>query len=672
MGYGFRDGDILALENEKAGALTLSQPLHDFKPASNVDPFVLWESQPAVRTVIGFIARSMSSIPFDVYQGDPDGGKVLEPTHRVHQALHRPWPKHGQGRFLEALVNDLYVFGRWAFLALPDGQGGLQFPKLKANRFSVEVDGFGRYTGVSIWNAEGSGRETIPVDDVVFDLGPEPTFGTHRTGSTAVTTLEDLAQELGALGQYRAELFENSARVPAVIERPATSKWSDDAYARFKAEFSTYRAGGGNSGGTPILEDGMTYKPIDVVSPREAQYIDVRKLALEEAAEALHVPPELVGARQGTYSNILALREQLYQDVLGPLIRWTEEALNAGLAHLLQPGEEIRADVDSKLRTDQATRAKINQIQVGRPIQTVNEARAERGWPAVDGGDELIVPLNVSEGGLASPADTGRTNEGDPESEEMGLGKAAAPEGAKATTTPSGDKPEQPEWSDPQAIAELTEKFQAAMHAWGVKAAARWRDRLGLKLKATAEAVPALDPAWRSVDIKELIELLMEHMPELAGASSEETLALLEADPEVWSAQAQVNWLTKAAENNAAFFNDQRVYTAITGALSSGDWGFEVGEVLEGLASEAEVYAVTVGTEAVNFGAWDAAHAAGATHKTWWTTSLKPRKTHQALSGTTIPIDEEFPNRLRYPGDWTGEGPETANCRCRLEYSYGG
>jgi hypothetical protein len=39
-----------------------------------------------------------------------------------------------------------------------------------------------------------------------------------------------------------------------------------------------------------------------------------------------------------------------------------------------------------------------------------NEARAMNNLPAVDGGDDLIVPLNVVTGGLASPNDTAPDN----------------------------------------------------------------------------------------------------------------------------------------------------------------------------------------------------------------------------------------------------------------------
>ena len=46
------------------------------------------------------------------------------------------------------------------------------------------------------------------------------------------------------------------------------------------------------------------------------------------------------------------------------------------------------------------------QAAVGGPYMTRNEARALNNLPSVAGGDDLIVPLNVLTGGLASPQDT--------------------------------------------------------------------------------------------------------------------------------------------------------------------------------------------------------------------------------------------------------------------------
>jgi hypothetical protein len=56
------------------------------------------------------------------------------------------------------------------------------------------------------------------------------------------------------------------------------------------------------------------------------------------------------------------------------------------------------------------------QTLVGAPVMARSEARARLNLPYIPGTDELIVPLNVLEGGLASPNDTAPDNPSNAES----------------------------------------------------------------------------------------------------------------------------------------------------------------------------------------------------------------------------------------------------------------
>lgn len=51
-----------------------------------------------------------------------------------------------------------------------------------------------------------------------------------------------------------------------------------------------------------------------------------------------------------------------------------------------------------------------------------------------------------------------------------------------------------------------------------------------------------------------------------------------------------------------------------------------------------------------------------------WVATLdeRTRESHQELDGETVDFDEEFSNKLRYPGDPDGEPSEVWNCRCAM------
>src|SRR5690606_21056788 len=158
----------------------------------------------------------------------------------------------------------------------------------------------------------------------------------------------------------------------------------------------------------PILEDGMTYKEAGL-DPRAAQYIEARKLTREEVASAYFIPPPLVGILDhATFSNIREQHKQLYQDTLGPWLTMVDEALETQLVSERPGGEDIYLEfsLQEKRRGSFEEQAAAASTAAGAPWMTVNEIRARNNLPSVEGGDELVTPLNVTVGGQASPRDS--------------------------------------------------------------------------------------------------------------------------------------------------------------------------------------------------------------------------------------------------------------------------
>lgn len=408
--YGIRDGDIVSLDNEKAGALTMSVPLMDYRAGG--DPGSLWASQPAMRTVTGEISRSVGSIPIHHFKRDGDDSRERLSGSAVAQMLRFPAPGVGAARWFEQVILDLAVWDRWAALIGHDEKRGrLTLTRLPAHRVSIAMNGLER---VGVYFATGNEEPVLlPLDRVVFDVAPAATE-LHQAKQLAVSprllSLGNVAGELDAVAEWRRQVLENGARVPAVVERPVDApKWSDAAFDRFKAGIDNYKRGGGAEGGIPVLEDGMKLVGSDVFNPKDFDTAAMRTMTLVEACLIYNYPPELIGAREGTYSNVEAFRATKYQDVLGSWIVNLEQALNVGLLEsgFMEADEYVEMNVDAKLRGTFEAEAKAFQQATGRPWMTTDEARAKKNMPPVPGGDQLVTPLNVLVGGLANPRDTG-------------------------------------------------------------------------------------------------------------------------------------------------------------------------------------------------------------------------------------------------------------------------
>jgi HK97 family phage portal protein len=206
----------------------------------------------------------------------------------------------------------------------------------------------------------------------------------------------------------REQIMRNGARMSGYLVRPKDAPdWSDTARDRFKRSWQSQYAGSGpGAGGTPILEDGMTFTPVSQTA-RDLQYIEARKLTREEVASAYFVPPPMVGILDNaTFSNITEQKKMLYSETLGPWLTMITEELQLQLMLDFEPEPQnyyLEFNLREKLTGSFEERADSIQKSVGGPTMTINEARAMDNRPPVDGGDVLIRPLNVTQNGEPDP-----------------------------------------------------------------------------------------------------------------------------------------------------------------------------------------------------------------------------------------------------------------------------
>ena len=171
-------------------------------------------------------------------------------------------------------------------------------------------------------------------------------------------------------------------------------------------------------------------------------------------------------------------------------------------------------------------------------------------------------------------------------------------------------------------------------------------------------------------DVTEMTKWTYPRMQQVMATASKDQLKELGiANWENWSTSTQENWCYRASQNWSEHLILTQYRDVVNQAVADNPatWRETLLETL-GEKSKLTNAAQTIGTELESVGRNDAARAAGATTKTWRTTSKAPRPSHATLNGQTVPIDGYFLNGLRWPGDHSGRGPETANCRCVLVY----
>lgn len=359
----------------------------------------IYRTQESVRTVVQFLARNIAQLGLAMYEriGDTDRRRVQD--HPLAALLQRPNPNATRYRFIDSLVHDFAIYGNAYWLKTTD-KGLLRLPPTM-----VFPDGDDWMSPAKFKVRGNSGEKIIPAHQIVYFRG----YGLDRDiGISPLEALRRTLREDWNAGEMRDQIMRNGARMSGYLQRPENApKWSEDARDRFRKSWqSQYTGTGSGSGGTPILEDGMTFNPVSQTA-KDLQYIEARKLTRQEVASAYFIPPPMIGILDNaTFSNITEQHKMLYQDCLGPWLTMITEEIELQLIPDFEPAPErfyVEFNLREKLTGSFEERADAIQKSVGGPTMTVNEARALDNRPPIDGGDDLIRPLNVTQNGNQNP-----------------------------------------------------------------------------------------------------------------------------------------------------------------------------------------------------------------------------------------------------------------------------
>lgn len=380
----------------------------------SVDYYELWRTQPAVRTCVSFLARNIAQLGLHVFRrkGDADRERLTE--HALAVLLGEPNAWTTRYRMMDSLIHDLAIFdvAYWQ-KAIPKDGGPVSLVRLPPPMVTPKGDNWLTPDEFELKGSKGS--KMVPAESVVFFRGYSGMGDTF--GSSPLESLRRTLSEEYESSRMREQVLKNGARVSGYLERPAEAKeWSPEARTRFVESWrAQYSGNGPQVGGTPILEGGMKFTAASQTAT-ELQYIESRKLTREEVAAAYFIPPPMIGILDhATFSNIEEQHKMLYADTLGPWLTMISEEIALQLTPVLPDpaGVYVEFNLAEKLRGSFEARAASLQTSVGGPYLTVNEARAMDNRTPIEGGDQLIRPLNVTQNGDQNPIPAEAGNEGD-------------------------------------------------------------------------------------------------------------------------------------------------------------------------------------------------------------------------------------------------------------------
>lgn len=618
---------------------------------ANMDAAELYRTQPNLRAVVSFLADNAAQIPIKVYKRASDTDRP-----RVHDSpaallMKRPNADMTAFEFKRWMYSDLLLYERFITLLVPskNTESGWELYPIP-NSWVITYKAQTAFAPDSIIvQVGGNSPVEIPAENFVLFHGYDPTDPMRQCAK--ISALKDTLYEQIESGTFRRQMWQKGGRFNAYLTRPKdVAPWSDSAFQRFKETWQNSWAGGGSeAGGTPILEDGMEYKTVQFNS-KDAQWAEAVKLSREDCAAVYHVNPALIWPGSGqTYASAKDNARALYNDCLAPVLMQATDRINMIVLPRVGESKENYVGYDITIKTEGTFEEKLAALSsaTGGPFLTRNEARAKLDLPAVEGGDELIVPLNVLAGGLTSAHDTD-PNKFTLSSNDSPLIKKEEPAERKAN-----GKPDDAEIKQIAKVYKSFFKRQAKSVLPKIGAKAEWWD----------------EERWN----KELAADLFEAAFLISKKTAKDAVRKLfengEYDPE-----RTVEYIKKMCRRRAEMVN-QATLDALIAALASEETD-ALKDTPEGVFENAEENrSESAGAAlATSLCAWTLMEACRQNdrgqnvYKTWVVTSSNPRSSHAALNGETVQYDEPFSNGAMWPGDIDNlDVEEVAGCQCVLE-----
>lgn len=611
----------------------------------------LYATQANLHAVVSFLADSIAQLPLKVYVRQEENFRQRDRGSTVAKLLWRPNADQTAYEFINALSIELLLMGCAVIWLLPDpdSESGYQL-RIIPREWIVDTERATNYAPDVLKVHTGAGQFIdIPRKEFVQFRMYSP--GNPGGYQSPIAALRQTLREQIEADRFRTQIYRSSGRFNAYITRPKdVQPWDDETKKKWLTAFREgWGQDGSNSGKMPLLEDGMEIKPYQF-NAKEAQYAETKQLSREDVAAAFHVNPSLIWhTTTQTYASAKDNARALYADCLGPTLQMLQQRINSFLLPMVgaDPRTYVEFDLTEKLKGSFEERASILQTAVGGPWMTRNEARADNNYPPLEGGDELIVPLNVVEGGQSSPQDTHMEEQEPMTTEPAKMRKKSEAEKIHVKARSTKEEDEQM-----TAILQKFWKRQAnsVIPKLGAKSASWWdEDR------------------WDN-ELAEDIESLINEIADVHGKEVADKLGFS------YDGKRTRDYLKALAKGRAKAINDA-TYKKLKAALEDDE---------DDEDTPSHVFDVRQNKDALVFGRMLALTAAGwaATHEApkqardngitrtvekMWVTGDNPRPEHAAMNGETVPIDKAFSNGCEWPGDEGGDPDTTCGCNCSTE-----
>ena len=339
----------------------------------------------AVFSAVSLISDTLATLPMDAYIRTQGARYPLRP--RPAWVL-KPDVDTTREAFYGSAIVSLLLDGN-TFIRIYRNESSQIVNLVVLNPTEVEIrrNGLGRV----MYEVQGE-DEMLNSEDIIFI--PDVVRPGSLRGLSRVDALKENFGLAKALEAYAAKFFGSGTQTSGILEVPGnlTAEQAKD----MQNAFDSRHRGWSKAHKTAIVTGGAQYKATNVPND-QAQFLDSRRMAVEDVARAFNIPPHLLGLPgTNTYASVEQNNIAFVTHTLRPIAQKLEGALSTLLSQ--ETGLEaafVKISLDGLLRADMNSRTQSYSTLLQAGVYSINDVRALEDLRPIDlpSADTVRVPL---------------------------------------------------------------------------------------------------------------------------------------------------------------------------------------------------------------------------------------------------------------------------------------
>lgn len=339
----------------------------------------------AIFSAISLISDTIATLPIDSFIS-LDG--VRKPFRPAPTWIQKPDVDTTKEAFYGACIVSLLLDGN-VFVRVFSNKRGEIVNMAVLSPAEVEI----KHNGVGQVMYQVTGEEKLLSQEEVIFI-PDIVRPGHIRGVSRIEALKDNFGLAIALENYAATFFGRGTQTSGIIEFP--DMLTSEEAKGLADGFDARHKGWSRAHKTGVLSGGASYKSTSVTND-QAQFIDSRRMAVEDVARAFNIPPHLLGLPgTNTYASVEQNNQAFVTHTLRPIV----QKLESGFSQLMtrySGGDTafVRFNLDNLLRADSESRHNAYSTGLQAGYYTINDVRRFEDLRLIDdeAADHVRVPL---------------------------------------------------------------------------------------------------------------------------------------------------------------------------------------------------------------------------------------------------------------------------------------